>query len=131
MKSMDVTNLSEEEIARKFIDYVSALTANDLKKSYANDITIDEDGQQPIGKFRLIHIYEPGTDEYLTFTVNFFMNNGKYTMEVYNLEKRALIIQCIHDLKLPSWISNITYDNINLSEVICTDMAVKLKSVLK
>ncbi len=130
MAPMNVTDISIEDLAKIFIDYVSLSSVDTLRKSYMNDVVDDDVNEHPIGKFRLIHIFNDATGEYLTFTVSFYMDSNTYKMNIFNYEKKALILECSYDKNKSSWISNILYTNINLSSVICTDMVVKLKSIL-
>lgn len=133
MKPLDVTDIEEETLAQIFINYVTNSSVNDLSKAYKGIVVDNEISEVPIGQFNLIHIYSSNTDEYLTFTVNFYMDGSIHKMQVFNVEKKTLILDCINNQSSNknSWVSVILYPNIKLSSVICTDMALKLKSLLK
>ncbi len=133
MKPLDVTDIDEETLAQIFINYVTDSSLNDLSKAYKGIVVDNEISENPIGKFNLLHIYSSSTDEYLTFTVNFYKDGSLHKMQVFNVEKNTIILDCINNQasNKNSWVSEILYPNINLSSVICTDMALKLKSLLK
>jgi hypothetical protein len=130
MTPMNVSDLSVSDITEIFIFYISNSSESALRQSAMENVVDNETDQRPIGKYRLIHIADNRTDEYLTFAVSFYMDDNAYKMEVFNHEKAALLFQCTFDPNKSAWISEITYPNINLSSIICTEMAVKLKTIL-
>lgn len=126
MERMDVTNISLAEIAKMFVEYINHEDLNTLINTYKDDVTLENSGII-IGKFRLIHIVDPITNTYLTFTAHFYNDTPKQLV-VHNVEKNAFILECTYDPEQHSWTSNRYFENIPVSSI--GDMARRLKSIL-
>lgn len=130
-KRMDASNISINELAKLFVDYINSTPEEKLKETYINDVYESEDDDKCIGKFRLLHLYDTAeNNDYLTFTTCFFndetgINN---TLTVHNIEKGKLILECTHNVANNSWSSKQDIPDLYLSSI--TTMATKLKAIL-
>lgn len=129
-KRMDATNISNNELAKRFVDYINLTPDEQLKKSYIDDVYENEGNDKCIGKFRLLHLFDSTqNNEYLTFTVCFFKDEtGTHKLTVHNIEKGSLILECTYDASKPSWIAEKNIPGLSLSSI--TGMATKLKNIL-
>lgn len=127
MDRMDVTDVSTEEIAKMFVECINHEKLQVLIDTYKDDISSDQKSNIVIGKFRLIHIVDPATNTYLTFTANFYDDTFK-RLAIHNIEKNAIVLDGNYDPAIPSWTSNTYYESIPVSSII--DMAQRLKSIL-
>lgn len=126
---MDASNISINELAKKFVDFINSTPDEQLKESYINDVYENEDDDKCIGKFRLLHLFDATqNNEYLTFTVCFFKDEADtQKLTVHNIEKGTLILECTYNTN-KRWITEQNIPDLNLSSI--TDMAIKLKNIL-
>jgi hypothetical protein len=129
-KRMDASNISVNELAKKFVDYINSTPDEQLKESYINDVYENEDDDKCIGKFRLLHLFDSTqNNEYLTFTACFFTDEtGIPKLTIHNIEKGTLILECTYDASKPSWIAEQNIPDLYLSSI--TGMATKLRKIL-
>lgn len=129
MNRMNASNISNDKLAKTFVDYINTAPAAILKNTYKNDVVEDEDCKNTVGKFRLIHIVDPVKNEYLTFTACFYdEDDGTKTLIIHNIEKNEVNLDCTFNPELNSWSSNRQIQGITVSSV--TSMAIILKSIL-
>jgi hypothetical protein len=128
-KRMDASNISINELAKKFVDYINSTPDEQLKESYINDVYENEDDDKCIGKFRLLHLFDSTqNNEYLTFTVCFFKDEtGTQKLTVHNIEKGTLILECTYTTD-KRWVAEQNIPDLYPSPVIT--MATKLKNIL-
>lgn len=126
-KNMDVTDILVSELAEAFIWYVENASVDTLKNTYINDVMDDEENENSIGKFRLIHTYT-NKDEYITFIARFNKVDDVEELSVYCVEKNEIVMECTRKPENGAWSPNIEQKNILLSEV--TRAASKLRDIL-
>ncbi|WP_313130940.1 hypothetical protein [Anaerocolumna sp.] len=129
-KRMDASNISINELARKFVDYINLTPDEKLKESYINHVYESEDDDKCIGKFRLLHLFDSTkNNEYLTFTACFFKDEtGTQKLTIHNIEKEKLILECTFNDANKSWSAEQNIPDLYLSSI--TAMATKLKNIL-
>lgn len=135
LRRMDATNMTDQELANVFIDYVNATPVSTLAESYKDDIYNDENSNLSIGNFRLIHVVNSDKNEYLTYSVCFQDNINAdkdeidtKILSVHNIEKDAVVLICTFKPSLKSWSSDHHIKGVAVSAI--TNMVMKLKSIL-